>query len=297
MACSVRNGVLKATTILIMCLICGCKYNGAYDSPNASDGNAMNAFVQSIDVSESSSGSSKDKFFDSATNIGGDSTISAASPNNWYVDGYVVPSNWIPLTTANDAFECYDQIIGDTQSGKNINETIELLMKKNILVFETIQGRSFELDNAVEGYSPAEESSMQQIRSDYFESFDDIINLFNSTYTKDYSYGLLFGFSEGAMPLFSEIDGKIYVDNRCIGTWVTAPFEYQTYIEITNLQADRCEFCWHYISWDYYDYEGNDTDELYSHHNYMTFRAVMENDEWRLTSIVFDNPALDITGS
>ena len=210
-----------------------------------------------------------------------------AVPNNWYTEGFVVPDNWVAVMTDEEAFEHYDRLTGETQEGKTVEEIVENLVNRNIIVFEIFHGSGFELkNNHISSYNVP-----QPITSDYFDSTEDLVELVKGTYTSETVEGYLR--DEGKPAAFFEQDGELYVDFNKMYNWNTNPFSFQTYLEFISADDSDCTFIWHYVTWEYFDYEYNDTDETYSHHYGMTFHAVREDDGWRLTSTIFDNPALD----
>ena len=208
-------------------------------------------------------------------------------PNNWYVEGYEVPEDWVAVMTQEEAFEHYDRLTAETQEGKTVEEIVETLVNRNILVFEIFQGNGYEFKN--DYISSYEEP--QPITSELFDSFYDLAELVNGTYISEIAEG--YRLYNGSKAAFFEQDGELYVDLTKTGNWSSDPFKYRTYIEVTDVADTVCTFIWHYVAWEYFDYEYNDTDELYSHHCMMTFHAVRENGEWRLTCTILNNPALD----
>ena len=215
------------------------------------------------------------------------------TPNNWYVEGYVVPDDWIAVMTSEEAFGHYDELTGETQEGKTVEEIVETLVNRNILVFEIFHANGWECKNT--NVSSYDKYPQQPITSDFFDSVEDLVELVNGTYTVSEA-AELYRSDDGKPAAFFEQDGELYVDFSKMYNWSTQPFKWQTYLEFTDTDDSTCTFVWHYITWEYWDYEYNDTSgicELYSHHNQMTFRAVKENNDWRLTSIILDNPALD----
>lgn len=216
------------------------------------------------------------------------------TPNNWYVEGYVVPDDWIAVMTEEEAFEHYDELAGAVQEGKTIEEIVETLVNRNILVFEIFRGFGFEYEKIND---PTFSYSINRITSAPFDSVEELVKLVNGTYTASYAadYFHRYHFDDDTHAVFFEQDGELYVDFNKMYIWSTAPFIWQTYLEFIDTDDSTCTFVWHYITWEYWDYEYNDTNETYSHHNQMTFRAVKENNEWRLTSIILDNPELDIS--
>lgn len=229
------------------------------------------------------------------------STLHNAPACNWYKVGFeyneefVVPRNWLPIMTSEEAFEHFDEIIDESQSEKNVSEIIQNLMNRNVIAFEIIYGR----DPAYESIKTVESSDenhslttgVRQIRSDYFNCLNDINNIMNGTYIQRLAYERLNG-AEGENVLFFEEDGKLFVDGDSMYYWSSDPYTDRTFIEILDSSESECIFLWHYIAWEHWDYEDNRTYEPYPYHMQKTVYAVMEDNEWRLTSIVFDNPEL-----
>ena len=214
-----------------------------------------------------------------------------AVPNNWYVEGYEVPEDWIAVMTREDAFEHYDELVGETQEGKTTEEIVETLVNRNILVFEIFHGWGWECKNT--NISSVDAYPQQPITSDFFDSVEDLVKLVNGTYTTSMATEIYHS-DDDKPAAFFEQDGELYADFSKMYNWSTQPFKWQTYLEFADIDDSTCTFIWHYVTWEYFDYEYNDTNEPFSHHNQMTFRAVKENNEWRLTSIIFDNPVLGI---
>ena len=227
--------------------------------------------------------------FDNITGLTVEGQKPDTAPNNWYMDGYVVPENWIPLMLCDDAFKHYDELMGEAQEGKTVEEIVETLMNKNTLAFEICHGYGIGTENTGGFSDPC------LITYAPFKSIDDLERLVRGTYTSEESDRCLIDNDGKPAPFaaFFEQDGKLYVDFNKMYIWNTDPFNFRTYIEVTDIDDDVCTFVWHYISWEYFDYEYNDTDETYSHHNQMTFHAVKENGEWRLPTIILDNPEIN----
>lgn len=288
----------KRLSLLLMtacvCLqLCGCtqQSGNTEQSENSSEtSNELNAPILNEQAESGLTASESDSQDIKPANS--DST----NPDNWYVDGYTIPSNWTAVMTSDEAFEHFDEVIGETQhgKGKSIDEIIKTLLNRNVIAFEILYGRdpAYEFDDDIDP-SSANNPNVHPIRSDYFNCLDDIINIMNGTYTETLAEERLNG-SNGERKLFLEEDGKLFVDYDSMYYWSSDPFQSKTYIEILDSSESECIFVWHYIAWERWDYEDNDTTEFYPHHMQMTFRAVTENGEWRLTSIIFDNPALGI---
>ena len=210
-------------------------------------------------------------------------------PNNWYTEGFVVPDNWVAVMTDKEAFEHYDRLTGEIQEDKTVEEIVENLVNRNILVFEIFHGSGYESETITD--LAVSYTGIHRITSAPFDSAEDLVELVNGTYTSDVAAN--YRSDDGDPRAFFEQDGELYVDINKIYVWNTNPFSFQTYLEFISADDSDCTFIWHYVTWEYYDYEYNNTDELYPHHYGMTFHAVRENDVWRLISPIFDNPALD----
>ncbi len=221
-------------------------------------------------------------------------------PNNWYNEGFVIPENWLPIMKNDEAFENLDSLFNEPQAGKSISEIIQNLVNRNIVAIDIFYGwgPSFTSDYKVEKpnfgvVNPhTGKTNVYAIKSDYFSSLEEIEDIMNKTYIADLAHERLYG-QDGDRQLFIERDNKLFVDYNCMPNWSALTFEDDSYIEIITDDENECFFNYHYIMWEYFDYENNDTEELYPHHYIVTLRAVKENGEWRLCSFVFNNPGLD----
>ena len=213
--------------------------------------------------------------------------------NNWYLDGYVIPKNWKKILTTQEAFSQFDNL-NQMDVSKNVEDAIVLLMNRNVLVFNTMHLKAFEFNEDITGLDYNNEDELIFIvNSQYFNYVDDIEKLVFNTYTKDCAESILYGSNENQQERFISGDnGEIFVNLKKTYNWSTEPFEYQTYVELTENDENSCEFIWHYIEWDFWDYNNNRTVELYPHHKEMTFSATKEDSTWKLTSLIFDNPEL-----
>lgn len=273
-----RIKILTALTITLAIFICGCSQTSP--APSQDESESENTTSEPDNTSETAAQEQETTTEPEAP--------AEAVPNNWYVEGYEVPENWIAVMTHEEAFECFDELVAETQEGKTVEEIVTNLVNRNILVFEIFHGRGFERKNAnISSYDVP-----QPISSDYFDSVEDLVELVNGTYTASMA-AEIYRSDDGKPAAFFEQDGELYVDFNKTPIWSTQPFNWQTYLEFISADDNTCTFIWHYVTWEYFDYEYNDTDEIYSHHYGMTFHAVRENGEWRLTSTIFDNPGLD----
>lgn len=210
-----------------------------------------------------------------------------------YNEEFVIPKNWLSIMTSEEAFEHFDEIIDESQSEKNVSEIIQNLMNRNVIAFEILYGRdpAYESIKTVE---PSDENhslttGIRQIRSDYFNCLNDINNIMTGTYIQRLAYERLNG-AEGERVLFFEEDGKLFVDYDSMYYWSSDPYTDRTFIEILDSSESECIFVWHYIAWEHWDYEDNDTYVPHPYPMQKKVYAVIEDNEWRLTSIVFDNP-------
>lgn len=220
--------------------------------------------------------------------------VSEPEINNWYIDGYVIPENWISVMTSEEALLKADELINSAAENTSCSDTILQLMNKNVLAFNTMQLNTFEFYDSLEGidYQNNEETTVKA-NSEYFDSSAEIYKLFYETYTDKSAEELFYLDSSKTQPrFFNNDEGDIYLNVKGLGTWTHEPFSFRTYIEITNISNNLCKFTWHYIEYDFWDYEDNRTKELYPHHKELPCYAVKENDQWQLGFMVYDNPEL-----
>lgn len=263
--------------------VCGCSHT----KPDAVQNESENTTLEPVNTLEITTAAQEQETTAAETTAAKTDPPAETTPNNWYVEGYEVPDDWIAVMTQEEAFEHYDELTSETQEGKTVKEIVENLVNRNILVFEIFHGRGFECKNAnISSYDVP-----QPITSDYFDSVEELIELVKGTYTSETAEGYLE--DDGKPAAFFEQDGELYVDFTKKYIWSSAPFDWQTYLEFISTDDSTCTFIWHYVMWEHFDYEYNYTIEPYSHHSQMTFHAVKENGEWRLTSYIFDNPKLD----
>ncbi|MCM1298035.1 MAG: hypothetical protein NC203_07445 [Firmicutes bacterium] len=222
-------------------------------------------------------------------------------PYKWSEDGFTVPDSWIPVMHGSEPYESFDSLMNQTQEGKAIGEIIQNLVNGNIIAADIFYGcePAFTLDYKVEeeGFGKINpytgETNVYAIRSDYFNSLDEIESIMNKVYTADLAFERLYGEDR---QLFLERDNRLYADLNCMYAWSVTSFIDDSYIEIISSDEKECFFNYHFILWDYFDYDNNDTAKLYPHKNEITVKAVKENGEWRLCSPVFNNLNLDYYG-
>ncbi len=296
----VKRAVSMLLAGAMLCGLTGCNRNETVDTGSSDSQNE-----QSSGRSQSSYGTSfkselpeeqNNNSAISVSSVYGNDTSSntpVSDPDNWYVEGYEIPDNWLPVMMSTEVFEHYDEIFSETRSDKAIDVTIQNLMNRNVIAFEILYGREpayMLADSTNSSFGTQNASDICPIRSDYFDSLDDVAEIMNGTYTKALSKERLNG-SAGDRKLFLEKDGVLCVDLDNMYYWSSDPFKSKTYIEISDANENTCSFNWHYIEWGLWDNEGNDTDKLYPHHRQKMCKAVVEDGKWKLTSIVFDNMA------
>lgn len=216
--------------------------------------------------------------------------ITERSVDNWLLDGFVVPENWQEVLTTEEAFENFDAITAPLPKGVSPEDEIVLLMNRNILCFDTRQLGSFELIDHVSSVGGEAEMLLARVYSEHFKSVQDIKNLYHQTYTETYAHYLFYGTEDNPRQIFiRDEEGILWVNFQKVGNWVTDPFRNRSYIEIVNRSESLCEFIWHYISYDFTDLS---CDFFPIHHTINGF-AINENDEWRLSYLILDNPELN----
>lgn len=290
---------LAALTAVFALLCCGCSAEqGAPDTETLDD--PEDFVITSEDTADTAEGYAEvPETAAPEREPGGTETGYGAAADNWLMEGFEVPDNWIEVMTAEEALARFDELTGGSQDGESIEDIILTLMNRNILAFETMQCRTYNAIGTPEGYTPSDDPQIYPIVSDYFDSVDDITELFHMTYTDSLAEYLLYGSPERPMRRFYDADGVMSADIRYGGTWTTQPFMYKSYIEPLKGNDYRYRFIWHYITWGPWDYVGymegideEDPYEWYPRHDKMTFSVIREDGEWRLTSTVFDNPEL-----
>ncbi len=215
----------------------------------------------------------------------------AIDPEIW--GEFIVPENWREILTTEEAFERFDEITAPLPEGDSPEDEIVLLMNRNVLCFDTAYVNSFEFIDSAQGLDYRSDDILHvRVRSEYFSTIQDIKNLYAQTYTEECANRLFYGTEDRPLQTFiKDENGIIWVDMRCVLVWSTSPFYNPSYIEIVSQSESDCEFLWHYVSYDYGDYF---TDylphEFFPFHNQIKCYAVKENDEWKLTFLIYDNP-------
>lgn len=226
------------------------------------------------------------------------SAVTFSHPYEWSENGFVIPDNWLPIMKNDEAYENFDRLMTQTQEGKNTAEIILNLVNRNIIAVDIFYGHepAFTLDYKVEEEGLGKvnpftgETNVYTVKSDYFNSLEEIEAIMNKVYTADLARERLYGEDR---QLFFEKDNSLYADLNCMYAWSVTSFTDDSYIEIISSDDNECFFKYHFILWDYFDYENNDSEESYPHRNEITIRAIKENGEWRLCSPVFNNIYLD----
>lgn len=207
-------------------------------------------------------------------------------------DEVVVQENWREVLTTEEAFANFDAITAPPPKGASPEDEIVLLMNRNVLCFDTAYVIPFEFIDSTQGLNyKSDEILHVRVRSEYFSTIQDIKNLYAQTYTEECANRLFYGTEDRPLQTFiKDENGIIWVDMRT-PVWSSNPFFHPSYIEIVNQSESDCEFLWHYVSYDYGDYF---TDylphEFFPFHNQIKCYAVKENDEWKLTFLIYDNP-------
>lgn len=195
-----------------------------------------------------------------------------------------VPEDWIPVCTDTEAFENYDSIVSETIGGDDpAAEIVRKLMNRNVLAFDIIHGRGWEIDNSNVGDELVIGGSFPII-SKYFSSLEELNELFFGTYTVNAARDVI---TVSGCPAFSEDDGVLNAFLLGIPAWNTVPFIHRTYAEVMSASDDIIEFKWHYVDVGDPDYWERAAE--------MSFTIIKTSYGFRLTSPVFDNPELDQT--
>lgn len=223
----------------------------------------------------------------------GENIIEKSVENRLLWDEVVVQENWREVLTTEEAFANFDAITAPPPKGASPEDEIVLLMNRNVLCFDTAYVIPFEFIDPEQEFNYSSDDILHaRVRSEYFNTIQDIKNLYAKTYTEECANLLFYGTEDRPLQTFiKDENGIIWVDMRCVTVWSTNPFYHPSYIEIVSQSESDCEFLWHYVSYDYGDYF---TDylphEFFPFHNQIKCYAVKENDEWKLTFLIYDNP-------
>lgn len=217
-------------------------------------------------------------------------TISSAetddgeNANEWIWGEFIIPENWREVLTTEEAFANFDAITAPLPKGASLEDEIVLLMNRNVLCFDTAYATPFESIDPEQEFDYRSDGILHdRVRSEYFSTIQDIKNLYSQTYTEECANRLFYGTEDKPRQIFvKDEDGIIWIDMRCVTYWSTSPFYNRTYVEIVNESELNCEFLWHYPRAVYYD-------DL-PFHQQIKCTAVRENDEWKLTFLIYDNP-------
>ncbi len=205
------------------------------------------------------------------------------NPDTKYDDD-VVPENWLPIYTAAEALRHFDELADVNASGGNVSDEVTLLVNRNVILFETLIGHTYDI-NWDETYTPeGTETEFHPITLRYFANLDSIYQLAYHTYRSDVADERLFG-EENTRQLFVEENGQIYVDVNAMTIWSMDPYAARSYIEITEISDDLCKFIWHYP-----DREGLNEPDKYKYFYFdKEYTASFVNDAWVLDSFILNN--------
>lgn len=197
----------------------------------------------------------------------------------------------ITIPSSDVIFSEFDLIMLQQQDGLDMEETITLLMCRNVIAFETGQLYPFEFISRPEVLDFSGDTPLIcELSSEYYETSADIEAMYRATYVEEVAQERMQ--RNGEPWFFDNEDGNICVDLRLnSGTWVTQPFSTSTEIQICSYSDTYCEFVWHYTQ-PFLD----EDDVIRSYPFEMICGAAKENGEWRLVMMVFDNPELSTEG-
>ena len=199
-------------------------------------------------------------------------------------DDDTVPEEWIPICTAAEALRRFDEIAyADTSATDTLNAVCSLV-NRNVLLFETRLGHTFDIDWS-ESYTPEKpEAAFHPITLHYFSDLDSISKLVYSTYNSAVADEFLFGENK-TRPLFAEDNGRYYVNVNALSNWSCDPFLARSYIEITEISDDCCNFIWHYPDRE----ELNEPDKYKYFYFDKEYTASFVDGAWVLDSIILNN--------
>lgn len=195
-----------------------------------------------------------------------------------------VPEEWLPIYTASEALSRFDEIANADTAGTDARSAVYSLVNKNVLLFETLLGHTFDIDWS-EPYTPENsETVLYPVTLHYLSDLDEVIDLFNSTYIPDVADEWLFGENK-SRPLFTEDNGQVYVNANAMPIWSMDPFAARSYIEITEISDDQCKFIWHWV-----DREGLNEPDKYKYFYFdKEYTSSFVNGAWVLDSVIFNN--------
>ncbi len=200
-----------------------------------------------------------------------------------YGDDDSVPEDWLAVYTSTEAFAHFDEI-ANTDRSDDLLEEILSLVNKNVLVFSTMLGETFEIDRENPIEAENSETVVYPIKSQYFTDFESIRNLVFDTYALSIAKELLYGTEKRPYALFDVINGRMYVNPNALSNWNRNPFSVRSYIEITDKSDDCCEFVWHYP-----DIEGlNDPKEFKYFYFEKQYTSTYSDGKWVLNNVIID---------
>lgn len=291
--------------LFVLLLLCGCdnnvqdleKFSNAEQIIISTDQTLESKKIEGVDISQPTIEELPNKAIvttinteNACTNKNGvESSTHESVIDNWYIDGYIIPENWLPVMSSDEANSQIDNLINLKAENDNIEEAMLILTNRNVIVFNVMQLTNFEFYDSLEGINYQDEKeTILKVYSDYFCSVEDIHKLFYDTYIDDVANILFFNDVEMQKARFSEDnEGNMYINIQGMGTGTQNPFDFQTYIEILDFSENYCKFVWHYIEYDFWDYEGNRTKEMLPHHKKVLCEAIKEKDKWQLTDTFF----------
>ncbi len=211
-------------------------------------------------------------------------SIIEKSVENRLWDEVVVQENWREVLTTKEAFANFDAITAPPPKGASPEDEIVLLMNRNVLCFDTAYVIPFEFIDPEQEFNYSSDDILHaRVRSEYFNTIQDIKNLYEQTYTEECANRLFYGTEDRPRQTFiKDEDGIIWVDMRT-PVWSTNPFYHPSYIEIVSQSESDCEFMWHFGG--VVDCSGPLI------HQQIRCNAIKENNEWKLTFFIYDSPA------
>lgn len=163
-----------------------------------------------------------------------------------YPDDKLVPDEWLRVDSAAEFTERIAEAMVSDTTVKDPEEAVKALLDRNLFFICLFLGDGmFEVDWDSPYDSPDFEKPIYPITSKYFSDIQSINDLAYDTYK--YSVAEEFLHAIGGEPLFTEINGQMYVNITRFGAiGGPAPFTARSYIEIFEKTENKCAFVWHY---------------------------------------------------
>lgn len=189
----------------------------------------------------------------------------------------------VRICSLSEALERWDEIAAKTPKGSP-EEIIQTLMERNILCFSLAQAKCWTIsDSDEEDFKYSRGSG--RVYCDYIRSTSQIDDLFYGTYTKDKTdYFIHYYDGWNYCDMFTEKNGKIYVDFSQVLKAASDSFETPTYVSILSASSNEIVFG---------RYSSPTPDSSQHQPNNYHFIAVKENGEWRLKEYIIDAPAYE----